>query len=122
MANVAWVLVMLDCYYLVDVVVAVEMKAVGSSGNTFVVEADGNCKDIEVEDAGNFDDIEVEDAGSSAHVVVDIVRIAALDGLHHTTKCNVSHLGAYCIALCNCYTHLDAGCGRSLGKVPNSIA
>ena len=120
MASVAWVLVMLDCYYLVDVA-AVEVKAVGSSGNTFVVEAAGNCEDIEVEGAGSFDDVEVEDAGSSEHVV-DIVRIAALDGLDHTTKCNVSHLGAYCITLCNCYTHLDAGCGHSLGKVPNSIA
>ena len=121
MANVAWVLVMLDCYYLVYVV-AVEVKAVGNSGITFVVEAAGHCEDIEVEDAGSSDGIEVEVAGSSELAVVDIVRIAAVDGLHHTTKCNVSHLGAYCIALCNCYTHLDAGCGRSLGKVPNSIA
>ena len=123
-------------YYAVWIVVghAVAVVVVG----TVVVEAVGTF------DAVVVDVVVVVDTVRGVHLmllgcIADSARIAAVgrlhylvvvavddkgvvDNLRHTTKCNVSHLGVLYITLCSNYTHLDAGNGCNLGKVPNPIA
>ena len=121
---------------MLDLPVAVSGDSAGIAAE-FVVVA-GNFDDTGVEAAGNSDIVVVVEAvgtdGVAAVVAVENVDIgvfgnlyyhvdaAVVECLYRTTKCNVFHPGVLCRALCTDYTHLGAGNGNSLDRVPNPIA